>query len=187
MAEPKWSVRPVTAKTWPHLEALFEAKGGPKNCWCMVFRQLANRSSADKAARKQALHLRVLNRTPIGLLGYVGREPVAWCSVAPRETFTKLRDGQSPDETNVWSVVCFYVRRDQRDCGWTERMLEAAMQYAAKRGARVLEGYPVDPGSPSYRFMGFVKLFKRMGFAKVGKAGSRRHVMQRELPRVTRV
>ena len=46
------------------------------------------------------------------------------------------------------------------------------------RGATVVEAYPVDPDSPSYRFMGFKTGFEEYGFVKVGQAGSRRHVMR---------
>ena len=62
-----------------------------------------------------------------------------------------------------------------------QRMLDAAVKQAKKRGARIVEGYPVDPGSPSCRFMGYVKTFRAHGFRAAGKAGSRRHVMRREV------
>lgn len=175
-------VKPLTKSVWPDLETLFEAKGGPKYCWCMAWREMAqDRRSADNAARKQALRGRVLKRTPIGLLGYLGDEPVAWCSVAPRETFLKLSSEQDPQEIGVWSVVCFFVRRDHRKEGIAGRMLDEAVALAKQRGARVVEGYPVDPDSPSYRFMGVVSLFSDRQFGLVGRAGSRRHVMRREL------
>jgi hypothetical protein len=38
----------------------------------------------------------------------------------------------------------------------------------------VAEGCPVDPDSPSYRFMGFVPVFAEAGFQEVALAGSRR-------------
>jgi GNAT superfamily N-acetyltransferase len=177
----KLSVRPVTKATWPDFEALFEGKGAPKYCWCMAWRQMADRVTADNAARKQALYERVAKRTPIGLVGYVGSEPVAWCSVAPRETFVKLSNDQDDAEKGVWSVVCFFVRRDHRKSGLARQMLDEAVKFAKSRGAKVVEGYPVDPQSPSYRFMGFVSLFKDRGFRTVGRAGSRRHVMRHEL------
>lgn len=48
----------------------------------------------------------------------------------------------------------------------------------ATRGASILEAYPVDPASPSYRFMGFIGAFAAAGFEEVEMAGSRRHVMR---------
>ena len=122
---------------------------------------------------------------PIGLLGYSGGEPVAWCSIAPRTTYRDLGGptdvSELPEE--VWSLACFFIRRELRGKGLTKRMIEAAVQHAAKRGAKVVEAYPVEPGSPSYRFMGYVSTFSAAGFHEVGRAGSRRHVMRREMPR----
>ncbi len=179
MTTPKLILKPVTKSTWPDLEALFEGKGGPSYCWCMPFREMANRSKATNADRKAALKSRVDRRTPIGLIGYVGGEPIAWCSVAPRATFTpQLTDDYDPAETGVWSVTCFFIRRDHRKAGLSRALLDGATAYARKRGARVVEGYPVEQSSPSYRFMGFQPLFENAGFRPVGKAGSRRHVMR---------
>jgi GNAT superfamily N-acetyltransferase len=175
----KLSVKPVTPSTWPDFETLFEGKGAPKYCWCMAWRPMADRVEADNAARKQAMYERVRKRVPLGLLGYIAGEPVAWCSVAPRETFVKLSGGQDDAEEDVWSVVCFFIRRDHRKSGLSRHMLDEAVKFAKKRGAKVVEAYPVDPQSPSYRFMGFVSLFKGRGFKLAGRAGSRRHVMRR--------
>ena len=46
------------------------------------------------------------------------------------------------------------------------------------RGATVVEAYPVDNDSPSYRFMGRVSTFRKAGFKEVGRAGFRRNVMR---------
>lgn len=77
------------------------------------------------------------------------------------------------------SVTCFFVRREHRSEGLSKKMLKAAVAHAKKRGARIVEGYPVDEESPSYRHMGFIPLFKDAGFREVARAGTRRHVMQR--------
>lgn len=63
----------------------------------------------------------------------------------------------------------------------TDRLVEAAIAHARRRGARIVEAYPVDADSPSYRFMGFVSVFERAGFKTVGTAGKRRHVMRLSL------
>lgn len=180
MADAKLTVKPVTAATWPDFEALFESKGAPSYCWCMAWRPMEKRAEANKADRKAAMHDAVRRRVPVGLLGYVGGEPIAWCSVAPRESYMKLKEGQDEAE-GAWSVVCFFVRRDHRKAGLSARMLEEAIKWARKRGAKVVEGYPVDATSHSYRFMGFTPLFKDQGFKAAGRAGSRRHVVRLEL------
>lgn len=139
----------------------------------------------DGRSRKLALAKRVDGGVPVGILGYQSGEPVAWCSVAPRPTYRELGgprdDGEDADR--VWSVVCFFVTRRARGQGVMKRLLDAAVAHARRRGARVVEAYPVDPDSPSYRFMGFVPAFEAAGFVEVGRAGTRRHVMRRVLRR----
>ncbi|MGH8646854.1 MAG: GNAT family N-acetyltransferase, partial [Gammaproteobacteria bacterium] len=131
----------------------------------------------DGASRKAAMCARVLGATPVGLLGYSEGEPVAWCSVAPRSTYRRLVGGDAPDD-GIWSIACFFVVRSLRDAGITTQIIEAAVQHAQARGATMVEAYPVEADSPSYRFMGFVPLFEAAGFIEVGREGKRRHVMQ---------
>jgi GNAT superfamily N-acetyltransferase len=112
-----------------------------------------------------------------GLLGYLNKEPIAWCSLAPSTIYRPLRKDEEPSD-DVWSIVCFFIRREHRGQGLTKVLLEAAVQHAKKRGAKVVESYPVDPESPSYRYMGFVPMCKEAGFREVAKAGTRRHVVR---------
>jgi hypothetical protein len=37
------------------------------------------------------MHELVKAGMPIGILAYDGRDPVGWCSIAPRETYGRLR------------------------------------------------------------------------------------------------
>jgi GNAT superfamily N-acetyltransferase len=150
----------------------------------MVWRATAAEArTTDGKSRKQAIQSRVRDGVPIGLLGYLAGEPVAWCSIAPRSTYRRLG---GPDDFNdadnaVWSLACFFIRRDLRGQGASEQVLDAAIDHARNKGGKVLEAYPVDPDSPSYRFMGFVGLFEKAGFATVGQAGTRRYVMRLSL------
>jgi GNAT superfamily N-acetyltransferase len=171
----------VDAARWVDLERLFESRGGPKSCWCMVWR--AGAKTAKGPDRKVAMSRNVCEGIPVGLLGYSGGEPVAWCSIAPRTTYRDLGGLISPGESpeDVWSLACFFIRRELRGQGLAKRIIEAAVEHAAKHEAKVVEAYPVEPGSPSYRFMGYVPTFSAAGFHEVGRAGIRRHVMRREL------
>ena len=81
----------------------------------------------------------------------------------------------------MWSIVCFYVKREYRKRNITGTLIEAAIQFAKRRGAIAIEAYPVDKDSPSYRFMGFVPVFRKLGFEEIGKAGTRRHVVRLRL------
>ena len=60
-------------------------------------------------------------------------------------------------------------------------MIEAAEVHATQSGAKVLEAYPVDPDSPSYRFGGFLPAFEELGYKKIGRKGSRRYVVRKSI------
>ncbi len=63
----------------------------------------------------------------------------------------------------------------------TEELISEAIKYAKANGAKYVEAYPVDPDSPSYRFMGFKPTFEKIGFDFKHKAGRRRNVMTKTL------
>jgi GNAT superfamily N-acetyltransferase len=171
----------VDRSRWPDLETLFESRGGPKTCWCMVWRtRLDGTRPTDSKGRKQALHDRASHGVPLGLLGYADDKPVAWCSIAPRNTYRALGgvDLQGDDPNRIWSLACFFLKREFRGAGGMRTLLDAALEHARREGAQAVEAYPVDPDSPSYRFMGFVPVFEKAGFEKVGRAGARRHVLR---------
>ena len=182
MVKDDLSFAPVTLATRADFEGLFSGAGGPKHCWCMVWRRSAAEAK-EKApgSRKRQMLERIGNGTPVGLIGYAEGKPVAWVSIAPRETYRNL--GGPPAEAGeaIWSLVCFYVPRRLRGQGTVRRLIAAAVDYARENGATIVEAYPVDPDAPSYRFMGFVPVFAEAGFVEIGRAGRRRHVMRRAL------
>jgi GNAT superfamily N-acetyltransferase len=175
----KIQTKPVDHTNWDDLEALFESKGGPKYCWCMPYRPMPLKDRSSNSAKKTALHERVKNNIPIGLLAYIDGTAIAWCSIAPRESYTGI--GGDATLKNVWSLACFFVKREFRHQGMMTALIGAACKYAKKQGAKYVEAYPVDPASPSYHFMGFKTAFDQMGFEPKGMEGSRRHVMVRKL------
>jgi len=65
--------------------------------------------------------------------------------------------------------------------GITQQLIAAAVEYARSKGAKVVEAYPAEPDSPSYRFMGFVSSYKAVGFHEVGRVGNRRYIYRLEL------
>jgi GNAT superfamily N-acetyltransferase len=173
--------RAVDRDSWDDLARLFQSRGGPKHCWCMVWRATPEEAKrTDGASRRAALERRVQAGVPVGILGYLEGQPVAWCSIAPRPTYRRLGgiDDPAEDPETVWSLACFFIARWQRGRGLMRQLIEAAVAHARAGGATVVEAYPVDPDAPSYRFMGFRPSFEAAGFQQVGRAGSRRHVMR---------
>jgi GNAT superfamily N-acetyltransferase len=123
----------VDAARWVDFAHLFESRGGPKSCWCMVWR--AGAKTTKGPDRKAAIQQYVCDDIPIGLLGYSEGKPVAWCSIAPRSTYRELGgpdDAGDPRE-QIWSLVCFFIRRDLRGKGLASQIIEAAVQHAKTR------------------------------------------------------
>lgn len=171
--------RPVTKRTKDDFVALFDRPGWQKQCWCMMWRATSEEGSGTSAAvRHRQMLGRIDDGTPIGLLGYDGGEPVAWVSIAPKDTYRRLGGPERADGEKIWSLACMFIRRDYRGKGLAHELIAAAVKQAKKRGATGVEAYPVDPESPSYGYMGFVPAFERAGFVEIGMAGSRRHVMR---------
>jgi len=174
--------RPVTKATRADFEAFFSSPGAPKWCWCMVWRRSsAEAKHHDPASRKRQMMRRLDAGTPVGLLAYDKGAPVGWVSVAPRDTYRNLGGPEPMPGEVIWSIVCFFVPRRLRGEGLVRRLIAGAVAHAGKKGATVVEAYPVDEAAPSYRFMGFVPVFAEAGFTDVGMAGTRRHVMRLQL------
>src|SRR5216117_3468098 len=93
---------------------------------------------------KKAMKRLVQSGPPPGLLAYDDGRPVAWCALAPRETYHALANSRilkPVDDQPVWSVVCFFVAKPNRRRGITVRLLREAAHFAEERGARIVEGY----------------------------------------------
>jgi predicted GNAT family acetyltransferase len=170
--------KPVTNETWNDFEALFESRGGPKSCWFMVWRATGEESKhGEGKSRKTFIRHRIFQNTPVGILGYLNGKAVSWCSIAPKETYRNLTGKQETGMQSVWSLACYFIKREHRSKGFIKQMTKAGISYAKDNGATTIEAYPVEQDSPSYRFMGFVPMFREMGFKEIGMAGSRRHIM----------
>ena len=167
----------VTRETRGRFEDLFEQPGAPKYCWCMAWRH-SSREHIENDEKKRVMLARIDKGTPVGIVAELAGKIVGWCSVAPRETYRRLWKEQDDGEADVWSIVCFYVPRSLRGGGLASSLLDAAITHAFAKGARIVEAYPVDEASPSYRFMGFRDMFVARGFQEIGTAGTRRHVMR---------
>jgi GNAT superfamily N-acetyltransferase len=178
---------PVTCERLPDLAHFSLAHGKFRYCSCMRWRMTSTEfQRATKEEHVAALEGLVREGTPVGVLAYVEDEPIGWCSIAPRETYRGLeryRTLPRIDDEPVWSIVCFFVDRRFRRQGLTLGMLRAAVDYARAQGVHIVEGYPVEPGSRSYTYMGSPATFRRADFRDVTPAGQTRMVMRCTLDR----
>lgn len=181
-----FAVHPVTPDRWKDLASLFGPKGACAGCWCMWPRlsgpDFGRRTGAQNRAALQRI---VRSGEPPGLIGYVDGKPAAWCAVAPRERYVRLARSRvmAPvDDRPVWSVICFFTARDHRRSGLTTRMLREAVRYAAAHGARIVEGYPIDPpgrAPDTFVWHGLAAAFRRAGFKEIARRAPTRPVMRR--------
>ncbi|HEU4724880.1 MAG TPA: GNAT family N-acetyltransferase [Candidatus Eisenbacteria bacterium] len=190
MTAPRIEVHPVTPDRWDDLEALFGPRGACAGCWCMFFRlPRAAFSKGKGAGNRRALRALVKKGEEPGLLAYADGAPVGWCSYAPREYFPALERSRvlAPvDDKPVWSVTCFFIARGWRRKGVTVALLRAAAARAAERGARMLEGYPIDPKKgtqavDTFAWTGIAGGFEKAGFKEAARRSATRPIMRRRL------
>ena len=188
------TVRPATPERWPDLEAVFRAKGCSvaRGCWCMAYRRSGAAARPPKGttrpqANRADLKTLVDSGTPPGLIAYQGGVPVGWVTLGPREEFRKLE--RSPvmkpvDDKPVWSIICFVVPSAHRGQGVAHALLQAAIAYARKRGATLLEAYPVDKAGRSAddsMWFGSKSMYDRAGFKEVARRKPARPVVRRKV------
>ncbi len=183
---PDLEFHPVTPDRWQDLEALFGKNGAYGGCWCMWWR--VTRSQFGKQAgqgNKEALKATVDSGEVPGLLAYASGQPIAWCSIAPREVFLSLERSRTlkrVDDQPVWSIVCFFVAKPYRRKGLMAELLRAAINYARQCGAKIVEGYPIEPkhddSPPVSTFTGIFSSFQEVGFVEVARRSEKRPIMR---------
>ncbi len=120
-----------------------------------------------------------------GMLAYAGDEPIGWCALAPREKYLRLANSrilQPVDEQPVWSVTCFFVKKEYRRQGLSVALLRAAAKHAKKHGAKIVEGYPVAPKAgkmaDAFAWTGLASAFRQAGFKEVLRRSETRPIMR---------
>jgi GNAT superfamily N-acetyltransferase len=181
----------LTPGLWPQGEALFGKNGGCGGCWCQAWRiEKGERwKDVEGAPAKERLRRGILEGTTLGVLAFDGDTPVGWCTFGPRDSFPRLNRARSlkcEDSASVWSVPCFFVRRDYRRQGVATALLDHALRAMAERGVRTAEGYPSIPNKDgsyiaSFAWTGTVSLFEKAGFSLVGDPTTSKRRMRKDL------
>jgi len=134
---------------------------------------------------KKLMQTIVLSGEVPGILAYYKGEPVAWCSVAPRENFPVLNRSRilkKIDDTSVWSIVCLFIAKEYRNKGFSIQLLQTAVEYVKKQGGKVVEGYPVEPKkipmAAAFVWTGLASAFKKAGFMECARRSDTRPIMR---------
>jgi GNAT superfamily N-acetyltransferase len=176
----------VTPKRWKELVKLFGERGACGGCWCMWWRLSRSQFNREKGKGNRKALKKIVDSGEIpGILAYADGEPIGWCCVAPRETFPVLERSrilERIDEKPVWSVVCFFVTKPFRQKGVTVELLNAAIEYAKKNGAKIIEGYPIEPKKSKmpdvFANTGLAAAFRKAGFVEVLRRSETRPIMR---------
>ena len=182
------SIHPLTPTRWDDFEALFGRNGACAGCWCTWWRMgQAAWTKAKGEGTKRRMRALVRKGPAPGLLAYAANEAVGWCALAPREDYVRLSRSRilaAVDDAPVWSVTCFFVRRDWRRRGVTVALLEGASRWVAGQGGTILEGYPHDTDKdqpPVFVFHGLLGAFRRAGFREIARRSKSRPIVRRKV------
>ena len=177
----------LTPDKWKDIEKLFGPKGASAGCWCMWWKlsKLQFEKQIGEKNKKAFKNTVQSNHVP-GIIAYYKGEPVGWCAIEPRESFSRLESSQilkPVDDKPVWSIVCFYIKKEFRRVGVSKALIKAAVNYARKKKAKIVEGYPLDlskkekyPGAVVYH--GTMSSFEAAGFREVLRRSDTRPIMR---------
>ncbi len=179
------SYRPVTKDRWDDLVELFGRQGACGGCWCMWWRLPAKDWNRGKGAgNRRALRKLVASGGVPGIIAYHRGRPVGWCAVGPREAFPRMDRSRvlaRVDDEPVWSIACLFVARPCRRRGVSAFLVRSAAEYAASRGARIVEAYGkyVETEQPDvFIWMGVASAFLEAGFVEVARRSPTKPILR---------
>lgn len=186
---PRLRFAALTSELWNDFERLFGERGACGGCWCMSWRLNRRHFEEQKGeGNKKAFRAIVESGAMPGILAYENGEPVGWCAVAPRQEYVVLQRSRvwSPlDSLPVWSVSCFFVKKSHRQTGISVSLLKAAIEFARRRGARIIEGYPLDLKHgrlpDAFVWTGLASAFRKAGFVEAARRSSQKPILRYKL------
>jgi GNAT superfamily N-acetyltransferase len=86
------------------------------------------------------------------------------------------------DDEEVWSITCYFVAKPHRRQGVTVARLGAAVEFARERGARIVEGYPIEPKKEAvpdaFAWTGLASAFVTTGFVEIARRSETRPIFR---------
>lgn len=193
------TVVPANQASCADLAAVFGNRGYAADCQCQFFKtrgrdwddRVGGHGERRAALRSQTHCGQPGSERTSGLIAYLDGEPAGWCAVEPRIAYIRLQKkplvwkerNEDKADDSVWAITCMITRAGYRKRGVTYALARAAVDFARKRGARAIEGYPliVKPGEDvtwGEMYVGNRKVFAAAGFKKVTRPTPRRAVMR---------
>jgi GNAT superfamily N-acetyltransferase len=183
-SRPSLRIIPANEAGWDDIQAVFGKRGDAAVCQCQRFKLAPKEAFRSFPAEERAMRLRAQTNAghpeaeaTVGLVAYLDGEPVGWCAVEPRSAYDGLRrvfripwQGRTEDkaDSTVWAVTCIFVRAGFRGQGFSYELVRAAADFARRRGARAVEGYPLITESRQEITWGEIHVGSRNVFAAAG-------------------
>ncbi len=186
------SFQPLTNNNWKDFALLFGPKGACGGCWCMTWRLTSTDYNRMKGEENKKAMQHIVSKSSPGIIAYADDVPAGWCAIAPRKEYIRLETSrilQRVDEKEVWSVSCFFIKKDFRRKGLSTALLKAAAAFAFKKGALIIEGYPTDTKKvkakdggknipPVFVWTGLAATFSNAGFKEAARRSDSRPIMR---------
>ncbi len=176
---------PLTSNNWNDFVNLFGDKGACGGCWCMNWRLKAAEYNLHKGEENKKAMKKLMKKSSPGILAYSKDKAVGWCAIAPREEYVRLETSRvmkPVDDKKVWSISCFFIHKEYRRKGLSILLLNAAVAFAFSQGAKIAEGYPVDPKKNKlvdvFVWTGLTNTFLKAGFSEVERRTEGRPIMR---------
>ncbi|MGZ4272066.1 MAG: GNAT family N-acetyltransferase [Solirubrobacteraceae bacterium] len=192
-------VVPANEARWEDLQTVFGTRGAAFTCQCQRYKLRPRESFRSFPVEERAHRLREQtgcghpeSDATSGLVAYIDGEPVGWCAVEPRTAYAGLLrtfrvpwEGRAEDKADdsVWAVTCLFTRAGFRKRGVSRALARAAVDFARERGARAIEGYPINTKNviAEELHVGTESVFADAGFSEVSRPTLRRVVMRLDL------
>lgn len=190
------SIVPANEASCRDLQLIFGGRGTGHVCQCQRYKLQPLESFRSFPIEERSFRLREQtgcgnpnSETTSGLVAFLDDHPVGWCAIQPRPDFTGLVrvfrvpwEGREEDKEDrgVWAITCLFTRSGFRRSGVSKAMAKAAVDFAAERGARAVEGYPITTKRviAEELHVGTEGTFLEAGFIEVNRPTKRRVVMR---------
>jgi len=132
-----------------------------------------------------AMYDLVKSGTEPGIIAYFENEPIGWCALSSRDNYPALERSRilkKVDEQKVWSIACFFISKNYRKQGISTELLKFAIDYCKKKGAEIVEGYPVEPKNDKmpavFAWTGIASAYLKAGFTEIVRRSETRPIMR---------
>lgn len=172
---------------WTSFETVMGENGGCGGCWCMLWRSTKKQMDGRMGDSNRRAMKGIFDTGHVpGLIAWQENIPVGWIQVDRRGAFTRLETSRilkPVDDTDVWSIACFFIHKKHRKKGFSIRLLNAACDFVGENGGGILEGYPIDTPKKNYpsvyAWTGLLGAFDKVGFDEVARRSATRPIMRK--------